>query len=223
MNEKTIKIILIAVAIVVLASILLLAVGAVLLNIIYSRIPFKELNEPMEYNVISAKQIEAYLVNEIHNIDNLDKYDLTIGSISMKLDKEHRGEVEVIFVERNSQNSKVIIANLDTQEGILYKFQDLGRESKLYPGVIDLQDWEIDSTDAVRIFEEFFCDDEDFLYDEIRLYTYSDSLIDYQGKEEYWMVSLIDEEKNICYNIRINAYSGEITSHTIGNLIIDKE
>ena len=178
-------------------------------------ISLKPLDKPIGSEVVSAKQIETYLINEIHQIDKFSKYNLMIGSVDMKIDSEHRGEVTVIFVEKDSQNPKVIFAYLDTQRGIFYKFQDMGRERKLYPGIIHLHEWGIDSVEAVRISEEFFCSIKDFRYDEVWIKSYSDSLVDYVGNKERWDVYLTDTENNIRYETRINPYSGEVLVHSI--------
>jgi len=174
-------------------------------------ISLKPLNKPISVDIVSAKQIETHLNSEIEQIDKLKKYNLTIGSIDMHIDSENRGEVTVIFVEKDNVNSKVIFAHLDTCKGIFYGFEDYGRESKLYPGIIRLKEWKIDSTDAIRISEEFFSDNKDFRYDEIWLISSSY----YMGSEETWNVYLTDKENNIRYEIRMNPYSGEVFFHNI--------
>ncbi len=174
-------------------------------------ISFKDFNKPMDYTIISAEQIESYLMNEIRQIDKLAKYDLTLGSIDMKINDGHRGEVTAIFVEKDSENSKVIFAYLNTNNSIFYKFSDYGRESKLNPGVIHLSEWKIDSTDAIRISEDFFSDNKDFRYDEIWIKSCSY----YKWNEETWDVYLTDRKNNIRYGTRINPYSGEVLVDTI--------
>jgi hypothetical protein len=178
-------------------------------------ISLETLNKPVDYNVISSKQIEEYLSDEIQKNEKLNKYDLAVGSIDMKIDREHRGEVTVIFVEKDNKKPKVIFGYMDTRIGILFKFQDMGRENKLYPGIIRLSEWKIDSTDSVRITEEFFSTIKDFRYDEIWLHSYSDSLVDYSGDEEMWIVYLTDKKNNIRYGTKINPYTGEVLVSTI--------
>ena len=213
MNTKTVKKILLPIAGIVAILILWLFATAGVYSITHPTISLEVIDKPIDSSIISAKQVEAYLSNEIHYNKKLDKYNLKIGSIEMKIDDDHKGEVTVIFVQREIKRPKVVFAYLDTRKGIFNRFQDFGRESRLYPGIINLREWSIDSTDAVRITEEFFSDKDGFRYDEIWLYSYNDSLADYSGSEEGWLVYLTDKINNIRYNTRINPYSGEVVTH----------
>ena len=215
MNKKAIKIILLVLAGIAAVFVLWLIITTAFYAITHPTISLGVLDKPMDNNLVSAKQIGAYLNDEIQKIDKLGKYDLVIGSIDMKVNREHRGEVTVIFVEKDNKKPKVIFAYLDTDKGILNKFQDYGRESKLYPGIINLSDWKIDSVEAIKIAEEFFKDKEGFEYDEIWIQTYSDALVDYSGGEEEWLVFLTDNKKSIRYYTRIDPYSGEVVVHSI--------
>lgn len=174
-------------------------------------ISLDDLNKSVEYNVVSAKQIEDYLSSELKGVEKFNKYDLTVGSVDMKLDKEHRGDVTVTFVEKDRTKSKIIYATLDTRKGVFYKFQDVGRQSKLYPGIVHLNEWKIDSTDAVRIMEYFYKNNKAFRYDEIWILSSSY----YLGAEETWNVYLTDRKNSVKYGTRINPYSGEVVVHTI--------
>ena len=180
-------------------------------GITHPTISLESYDKPIESHLVTAKQIGGYLLEEIERVDKLAKYELTVGAIDMKIDREHLGEVTVTFVEKNNDNSKVIFAYLDTWEGVFYKFEDYGRESKLYPGVIHLEDWMVDSTDAVRISEDFYNDNKKFRYDSIWLKTFSN----YFGSVETWEVYLRDVENNVRYETSIDPYSGEVRSHSI--------
>ena len=211
MKNKQIKnILLVTVCVIAIPIICIIGITA-FYSIVNPTISLKPLDKPIGSEVVSAKQIETYLSNEVQRINKFSKYDLTIGSIDMKVDSEHRGEVTVIFVEKDNKNSKVIFAYLDTQKGMFYKFQDMGRESKLYPGIIHLQEWKIDSTEAVRISKEFFSTNKDFRYDEIWIKSCSY----YSERNETLDVYLTDKENNIRYETRINPYSGEVLVHNI--------
>ena len=211
-------------------NILFIIVGILLIPVLYllfttgfyfithPTILFKDLNKSMDNDIVSAKQIEIYLNREIQGIENLKKYELIVGSIDMKVDNEHRGEVTVVLVEKDNKKSKVIYAYLDTRKHIFYKFQDAGRESKLYPGIIHLRDWEIDSTDAVRISEEFYSTNKDFQYNEIWITTTSI----YDNNNKLWNIYLTDIKSNIRYVTRIDPYSGEVVYNTIYNFPIYK-
>lgn len=148
-------------------------------------------------------------------LGKLGKYDLILGSIEMEIDREHRGEVEVEFAEQNSDNPKIFKAALNTREGMLYEFTDWGRESKLYPGIIHLQNWNIDSTDAVRISEEFFRAEKDFRYDKIGLRSSDNFSIGDVANPERWSVYLSDYKNKIRYKAEIYAYTGEVLYHSI--------
>ena len=212
MKNKAVRDVLAVVVAILAIPVLYLLVPTVFYFITHPTISLKELNKPIIYEVVSAKQIETYLSSEIQKNDKLNKYDLIIGSINMIVDREHQGEVTVIFVEKDNKRSKVIYAYLDTHKGIFYKFQDAGRESKLYPGIIHLRDWKIDSIDAVRISEEFFSSNKDFRYDEILIIT--TSIYD-SNEEESWNIHLTDIKNKIRYVTSINPYSGEVVYHTI--------
>ena len=177
--------------------------------ITHPTISIQPINKPIDSSVISAKQIEALLNGEIRKIKGLGKYDFVIGSINMDVNKEHKGKISATYVEREkeSEQSKLIIVELDTQEEILYTIKDWGKESKLYPGILNLPDWNIDSTEAVRIAEEFFATHEGFRCDEIRLR----SLADFLGSTERWCVYLIDKERNIRYEADLDPYTGIIS------------
>jgi hypothetical protein len=152
----------------------------------------------------------------------LEKYDLILGEIVMTLDREHRGEVTVAFAEKKIMQPKkifnpypkVILGNLDTRKGFFWGFEDCGRDSlKLNPGAIHLQDWNIDSTDAVKIAEEFFSSTEGFRYDEVYLYTANTTGLEGNSNgEERWRVKLRDRKNEITYNLWIDVYTGEALS-----------
>jgi len=170
--------------------------------------------QPIDNDFISAKQIEVLLNDEIQKIEKLNEYDLEIGSIEMELNADQRGGISVKYVEngKDGGESKVILAQLSTRTKILHSIQDLGRDGKNYPGgTIGLCDWIIDSTDALGISEEFFSDSQDFRYDEIRIKSCSY----YHGNEKTWDVFLTDKRNNIRYETRINPYTGEVVSHNV--------
>ena len=208
------------IVLIVLASILLILVlwfvgTTVFYSITHPTVSPDFANIPIEKNVVTAKQIEQYLCDVIQKNDKLDQYDLVVGSIDMKIDAEHKGEITVIFVEKDNKKPRVVFAYLDTNEGVISKLQDYGRESKLYPGIINLREWSIDSTDAVLITKDFFKNDYGFRYDEIWIYTYNDYLADSSKGEERWLVYLTDKQNDIRYSTRIDPYSGEVISHSV--------
>ena len=211
MTNRIIKVIVLYVAGLIVSPIALFAI----LFTLDSALTFnKTLNKPIEYEIVSAKQIESYLSDEIAQYRKVRKYNFSVGSIDMKIDKEHRGEALVIFVEKDHEKPILLFARLDTREMVFYKIEDYARESKLNPGIINFRDWIIDSTDALRLTEEFFSTDPDFQYNRIWLNTYSNSFIWRQGDVEEWHVYLTDDENDIRYSTHINPYSGEITSHS---------
>ena len=203
-------VLIIGVCLVAYVAYLIVVVG--FYSVTHPTISLKPLDKAIDYDIVSAKQIEILLNDEIRQIEKLNKYDLTIGKINMKLDREHRGKISVTFVEKDNRISpKIIIAELDTRERMLYTIQDWGRENKLNPGIIHLHDWKIDSIDAVRIAEEFFIANEDFRYDEIWLHSYDNFLNSWCR----WWVFLTDKKNKVRYEISIDPYTGEVSSNNI--------
>ena len=202
------------VAFVAILSVLSLTLGVCIFAITHRTIAFDTLGKSVPPVVVSAKQAETYVANELLQETKLAKYDLTIGAVEMKITNNHEGEIIVTFVENKKRNSKVIYAHLNTMERVFYGFEDYGKESKLYPGIIHFQDWSIDSTDAVRIVEEFFSTTADFRYDEIWLYTYNNYWGSPEDIDEGWNVFLIDKQNNIRYSAKISCITNEVSMHT---------
>jgi len=188
------------------SGIIFVSLGMAYIYILNPTISLEPLDKPIDPEIVSAKQIVEYLNNEIQQIDKFTKYDLTVGEVDMHLDAEHRGQVTVTFVEKENENTKVIFADLDTRRSIFHRFSDQGRESKLNPGIIYIQNWKIDSKDAVRIAEDYISARENFRYDEIWLISVSY----YRGNKEVWDVYLTNNNNDIRYNLTIDPYSGEV-------------
>jgi len=210
-SDKSITILAIVFAIMSSPIVLVIAtVVIVVIGVIVDPTP-THLGKPIDSEIVSAKQIVEYLnsnkIKQIHK--RYRKHGLVVGKISMRLDIEHRGKVEVTFVEINKNPKKipnVIIADLDTRKNMFYRFSYYGREGKLYPGVIHIQNWKIDSKDAVRIAEDFVNSNKNSQYDRIWLLTNTI----YKGNKETWEVFLTDSERGVSSSIRINPYSGEV-------------
>lgn len=206
-SDKSITIL--AIVFATMSSPIVLVIATVVIGVIVDPTP-THLGKPIDSEIVSAKQIVEYLSNEIQKDRFFFKYDnLAVGKINMRLDIEHRGEVNVTFVEINKNPKKipnVIIADLDTRKNMFYRFSYYGREGKLYPGVIHIQNWKIDSKDAVRIAEDFVNSNKNSQYDRIWLLTNTI----YKGNKETWEVLLTDSERGVSSSIRINPYSGEV-------------
>lgn len=162
----------------------------------------------MDENVISAKQLNEYLLNELQQRGLLEKYDLIMGSIHMTLTPEHLGEISVTFVEKDKEKPRIITANLNTQEGVFYGTEDYQYESKLNPGIIHISEWKIDSIDAVKIAEEFFDLRPEFRYDSIYIFTRGNRFE--EVSHEIWDVNFRDEENYIQYSVFVDPYTGEL-------------
>lgn len=193
-----------------------------LLNLVINPIN-KVIDRPIDNNIVSAKQIEEYLASISSEIDKFAKNDLTIGYIEMKLDNTYKGKVAVTLSQADSKRPTVIQVHFDTNSSVLEKIQYIGKSSKLYPGVIHIENWVIDSTDAIIIAKNFFSSNEfteKFRFDEILLNTYNDTLVDFTGNTEKLCIYITDNVNGIRYEAKLDPYSGNIISYSINKSIL---
>ena len=173
---------------------------------------------PSEIDPFSAMQMDRFLNEKMESLGVFKKRKYLLGEIEMTLDKERKGEMIVTYAEPNSKRPRVLYAYIDMEKGVVENIKKGGRDSKLYPGQIHLANWKVDSWDAIRIAEEYlteYTENERFHYDEIWLRTYSDTLVDYAGTKEDWIVSFRDNEDFEKGSMRIDPYSGKVHSFVI--------
>lgn len=137
--------------------------------------------------------------------------DYQVGKISMTLDNNLEGQVEVWYSD-NEKNRKgiphIITVEIDTKENKILRIIDQEREYKSVPGVINLFNWSIDSDKAVNIAKETFKQDPEFDFT-VAFLSGTDLFKD--GKET-WDIALYNEKNKKEYHVKIDAYTGDIYS-----------
>lgn len=157
-----------------------------------------KIDEEIPNDVYSAFHLFPIVNNHIE--EYLDDNEYHLGQVRMKLNENHRGDVEFTFVQ---EESKIIYIRLDTRNN---KVEEIVRHSyadKLDPGIINMKKWQIDSVDAVQIAEGVFNDTEGFEYSHLIINTPN-------SNGEYWFVSLRDRDTNIYYDCKIDVMTGEV-------------
>ncbi len=117
------------------------------------------------------------------------------------------------FYEKTKKPLLVYVL-FDTKSNKLLSFQYVRWHSKLDPGVIDIQNWEIDYVEAIEISKEFYSETDGFRYDSILIETNNSFPFEDEDWED-WCMDLYDEQTANRYSTRIDPYTGEITSHSI--------
>ena len=175
--------------------------------------PLIEVNEKFPENLTSGKSIAEYARNIVEQ-DYGEEFE--IGSLDMTLDSELKGEGKVGLVEKGKKRPQIAYVKFDTKNNMLLNFYYYGYETKVYPGIIDFQNWKIDYEDAIEISEEFYSETEGFQYDSVLIET-NDS---YRGEEgwEVWRVLFYDYQNEKRYYTHIDPYTGGVLDHEVGEL-----
>ncbi len=173
--------------------------------------PYNEINKDIPVNLTSCASMAEYARNIVEKDCGKE---FNIGSVDMKLDSDLKGKVEVTLVEKKQKKSLLVYVVLDTKNNKLLSFEYVRWHSKLDPGVIDIQNWEIDYTEAVEISKEFYSKTDGFRFDSAHIQT-NNSFPSEDEDWEDWCMDLYDEQSVNRYYTRVDPYTGEITQHSI--------
>lgn len=138
-----------------------------------------------------------------------------VGKITMELNNNHEGKVEIWYKDDQGEGSdgvpNILTVEIDTQKNKIVKMVKQSRDSKLEPGNIQIENWAIDSDEAMQIAKDTFKNDKDFDFTSVYI-NGNDLLLD--GIES-WDVNLFNEKNLKSYHLTIDAYTGKILSKEI--------
>lgn len=175
----------------------------------YILAPATEVNEELPANMTSSASMAEYARNIVE--EDWGK-EFEIGSVRMTLDLELKGEVKVTLVEKDKKKPMIVFVDFDTKNNKLLRFNYAGRDSKLHPGFIDIQNWKIDYAEAIEIAKELHSKTEGFRYDDITIESCNP--YPYEAEDgEFWSVLLYDFQSTTHYNTHIDPYTGEVIGH----------
>jgi len=195
----------------VFASIVTVALCMIVLSsCAYVLRPHNEISEDIPDNLNSGKSLAEYALNIIE--EDFGK-EFEMGSVYMILDSESKGEVEISLVEKDNENPMIACVQFDTKNNKLLHFEYEGRDSKLHPGFIDIQNWKIDYAEALEISKEFYSKTEGFRYDDVIIRTCNSHPSEDEDWEN-WAVVFRDYRNKKIYDTRIEPYTGEILRHS---------
>ena len=177
--------------------------------------PYNEINEDIPDNLTSSASMAEYARNIVEK--DFGK-EFNVGSVYMILDSELKGEVRVTLVEKKQKKPLLVYVDFDTKNDKLLSFKYVSWHSKLYPGLINLQNWKIDYAEAIEISKEFYSETDGFRYDDVLIETI-DSFPATDEDWEDWSVAFRDYQSKRNYNTHIDPYTGEILNHGIGKWV----
>lgn len=137
-----------------------------------------------------------------------------IGKISMNLDKNLEGTVEIWYKDDQEDRNgvpNIITVEIDTKEKKILRIVKQERNTKIEPGNINIENWSVDSNDTIDIARSTFADVKDF--DFTLAYLSGNNLS--KGGRETWDLSLFNENSKSAYYLEIDAYSGEVRKKEI--------
>lgn len=178
--------------------------------ILYIRSGGQTLNVEIPDNKISAKELVELAKPYV------DKYwgnrSYSIGEIIMELDEKHEGKVQIWYKDENRNKNgvpNIITVEVDTKGKRIIKIQRQERNSKIEPGRININNWNIDSKGLFDIVKENFDDVKDFEdFDLMPIYISGNN--GYSGGIETWDISFYSIKSQKEYYLKVDPYTGEI-------------
>ena len=152
---------------------------------------------------ISKEQIE----------NTFDVKNLYVGNITMYLDEKHRGEVIITFADEKEDLVRYL-ARFNTAEHVFNNIEYCSNGSKLDSAPISVDEWKIDSTEAIAISANAFAEEDNFKYDKV----YVTSSMRFYDSKEFWNVHFTNSNMKIVYDVRIDVYTGDIASKLIRHI-----
>ncbi|MGA8942583.1 MAG: hypothetical protein WB502_07665, partial [Thermoactinomyces sp.] len=124
----------------------------------------KTLNENIPDNKNSAKELVKIAAPYVQEYWDDRKY--YIGEIIMELNNNQEGKVEIWYKDDRGEGSEevpnILTVSFDTKKNKILEIIEQPRDSKIEPGKINIEDWPIDSNEAIQIAKDTFKNDKDF-------------------------------------------------------------
>lgn len=190
---------------ILVSAILVIIIGLVF--VVYLQSGGKKIDASIPEDVVSAKELIKLAKPYIDNY--LKTSDYYVGKVSMALDKNQRGQVEIWYKDKERDKNgvpNIITVKIDTSTKKIIRIVKQERNTKIEPGIIHIDNWSIDSPKAIDIALECIIKDVDFDYTSVYLYG-SDIYLD--GKE-IWDVELYNKNNKKSAYVKIDAYTGEV-------------
>lgn len=167
----------------------------------------KTINANISSNTLSAQDLICEAKPYVNSYWRNKKY--FVGEIFMKLDSNLEGEVIIWYkddIKDRNGVPNIITLDIDTKKKKIISITKQERNTKIEPGKINIENWAVDSDEAVEIAKQAFKDTEDF--DFTKVFLNANNL--YGDAIETWDLSFYNEKNNKAYVLKIDAYSGEI-------------
>lgn len=192
-----------------ISGILLTIIGVIILGILFRYLfpaerHFSINGSEVEYH--SAKEVSSLLELHKQEIDDFAKCEMFLGQIQIESCKG-KTTIEAWYSTGSVDNPLVFAVKLDSESKDTAVVHYVGKHTKLYPGVIDLDKYVIDSDEAVTIAEkELNQRYEDFKYDRVIAHTSEDIV------NNCWSVLFINSEEQCNYYLHVNPVDGSVSS-----------
>lgn len=167
----------------------------------------KKVDVSIPENVVNAKELVKLAKPYVDEYFKTSDY--YVGKVSMALDKNQRGQVEIWYKDKKKDKNgvpNIITVKVDTTTKKIIRIVKQERNSKIEPGIINIDNWSIDSSKAIDIALE--CIKKDINFDFTSAYL-SGSDIYLDGKE-IWDVTLFNENSKKSVYVKIDVYTGDV-------------
>jgi uncharacterized protein (UPF0216 family) len=137
-----------------------------------------------------------------------------VGEVSMELNENFEGKVEIWYKDEKKNRKgvpNIITVEYDTKQRKIIRIVNQVRESKIVPGILNIDKWNIDSNEAFDIAKNTFDKLSDFEFTVAHIFV--DKL--YNDSKEKWSVNLYNENNKKAYHLEIDVYTGEIYRNEI--------
>lgn len=154
---------------------------------------------------LNADTIQEVIVEIEPHIQRFFKNnEYTIGSISMMIENNTIGSIEIWFQRLSTMNTSPKIVTVIIENNNISKIIEQPSDTKLEDIPINIKEWNIDINEAISIAKDSTSDVGNYIID--RIYVLGKHLSNKDG--EGWRVSIMGP--NIAKVIEINPYTGEI-------------
>lgn len=137
-----------------------------------------------------------------------------VGEVSMELNENFEGKVEIWYKDEKKNRKgvpNIITVEYDTKQRKIIRIVNQVRDSKIVPGILNIDKWNIDSNEAFDIAKNTFDKLSDFEFTVAHIFV--DKL--YNDSKEKWSVNLYNENNKKAYHLEIDVYTGEIYRNEI--------
>lgn len=188
----------------VLVGVIIIAVIG--LTLFYLQSGGKKINVAIPENIVNAKEIVKFVKPYVD--DYFKTSDYYAGKIFMTLNKDRRGKVEIWYKDKKKDRNgvpNIITVEVNTNIRKIVRIIKQERNSKIEPGEINIDNWTIDSSDAIDIALKRINKD---ITDYTVIYLSGTDL--FLDGNETWDVNLFNENTKKSAYVKIDAYTGEV-------------